>query len=254
MQAPASRPLPRTILSKTPAMSRFTFLRLLGAMAACSLLAPLSLSAAGMTPETTVVLVDVENGEGTFTLTNTDERPLLLFTELQPLADDPGELLIVTPPLARVEPGERQLLRFIVQADQPITTQRLQRVSFEGIAQDTAGGKSKIDIGIRHNLPVLIHPPGLTKIDRPWALLKWSARGTSLSVQNDSPYVVRLDQQLNIVPDGIDARLPETYLLPGASKNMPLSRAVQPGAQVRLYPAGLYGYQGAVYDAPLTVQ
>lgn len=241
-------------------MSRFTFPRLLGALATCSLFAPLSLFApssllaAGMTPETTVVLVDVENGEGTFTLTNTDERPLLLFTELQPLADDPHELLIATPPLARVEPGERQLLRFIVQSDQPITTQRLQRVSFEGIAQDGGGGQSKIDIGIRHNLPVLIHPPGLAKIDAPWALLKWSAQGTTLSVRNDSPYVVRLDQQLNILPDGIDARLPQTYLLPGTAKAVPLSRAVQPGAHVRLYPAGLYGYQGAVYDAPLTVQ
>jgi hypothetical protein len=44
---------------------------------------------------------------------------------------------------------------FIVQSDTPITTQRLKRVSFEGIPQSDPTAKAKIGVTVRQNLPVL---------------------------------------------------------------------------------------------------
>lgn len=119
--------------------------------------------AAGMVPESTVVLVNVADGEGTMNVTNSDDKAMLLYTSLENLPEDPDSLLVVSPPVARVEAGEKQLVRFIVQSGQPITTQRLKRVSFEGIPQADPSAKATIGVTVRQNLPVLIRSWGSAK-------------------------------------------------------------------------------------------
>ena len=76
-------------------------------------------------------------------------------------------------PLARVEAGEIQLVRFISTLKEPLKTQRLKRVSFEGIPQARAAGGATIGITLRQNLPLILHPKGLPQHHSPWELLKW---------------------------------------------------------------------------------
>jgi P pilus assembly chaperone PapD len=210
--------------------------------------------AAGMVPETSVVLINVGDGESTINITNTDENAALLYTSLENLPEDDEDFLIVTPPVTRVEAGEKQQVRFIVQTDRPITTQRLKRVSFEGIPHKDPNAGAQVAMTVRQNLPVLVTPADLPRKLDPWTLLAWSVQGQHIVARNDSRYVVRMNQQINVMPAEITLTMPRTYLLPGQSVNLELPADFRwaPESTVRIYPASTYGYQVKQYDAPLT--
>lgn len=210
--------------------------------------------AAGMIPETSVVLINVADGEGTITVTNTDSKAALLYTSLENLPEDTESLVVATPPVARVEAGEKQLVRFIVQSENPITTQRLKRVNFEGIPQKDPDAPAKIGVTVRQNLPVLITPGDLPLKSDPWTLLKWSVSGKTLTVTNDSRYVVRMNQQVNVMPAKIQLTLPRTYILPGMTDHfeLPAGTRLAADATVQIFPATTYGYATKPFDAPLS--
>ena len=113
-------------------------------------------TADGMLPETTVVVLYEEDGEATLSIKNTDAGPALLHSVVENVPEDLEPLLIVTPPVTRVEAGDTQLVRFISTLKQPLKTQRLKRVSFEGIPQARAAGGATIGITLRQNLPLIL--------------------------------------------------------------------------------------------------
>ncbi|MCU1717135.1 fimbria/pilus chaperone family protein [Pseudomonas sp. 5P_3.1_Bac2] len=207
--------------------------------------------ATGMVPETSVVMVNVEDGEGTIDVTNTDSQAALLYSSLENLPEDTETLLIITPPVTRLEAGEKQQVRFIVQSSQPITTQRLKRVSFEGIPQKNLNAGATVGVTVRQNLPVIINPARLAKNSEPWKLLKWHLNSDGLTVKNDSPYVIRLSQQVSLLPGDAVVSLPRTYILAGESLSIALPRSNQPVKSLRIYPASAYGFQVESYETPL---
>ena len=89
----------------------------------------------GMVPNTSVVIVNEADGEAAISVTNTDANLALMHVTIENIAEDPESLVFVTPPLARVEATKTQLVRFILQSEKPLLTQRLKRVIFEGIPQ-----------------------------------------------------------------------------------------------------------------------
>ncbi len=212
--------------------------------------------AAGMIPESTVVFVNVADGEGTMTVTNTDSKAALLYTSLENLPEDQESFLVVTPPVARVEPGEKQLVRFILQSETPITTQRLKRVNFEGIPQKDPDAPPVIGVSVRQNLAVLITPADLPIKADPWVVLKWSVAGGKLTVRNDSRYVVRLNQHINITPGKIAFTLSRTYLLPGMTErfDLPSGTRLPADAKVQIFPATTYGFAAKPFEAELIQQ
>ncbi|MDZ4355435.1 MAG: fimbria/pilus chaperone family protein, partial [Variovorax sp.] len=213
-------------------------------------LAPLPLHAAGMLPETSIVIVNESDGEASINVKNTDAKPVLMFTSLTAIPGDDETLLIVTPPVARVEPGETQLVRFLLQTGAPLKTQRLRRVIFEGIPPKNMAPGVRVTMNVRQNLPVLIHPKGLAQDDQPWKRLKWSVGANTLRVVNDSPYVVRLAASVQVLPTNATVELPRPYVLPGEAVEVALPAAVaQSAATVRMVPATVYGFTVASYDA-----
>lgn len=206
----------------------------------------------GMVPDTSVVIVHEAEGEAAISVTNTDTTLALLHVTLEDIPEDKEPLLFVTPPLSRVEPAKSQLVRFILQTDQPLRTQRLKRATFEGMPQErqpTEVGHARVGVTVRQNLPVIVHPKGLAPNRTPWQGLRWSMANRQLQVHNPSPYVVRLAQELQLQPGDGQAMLPRTYVLPGETLTMAASTT---GAtSVRLQPATVYGFTVAPYDAPL---
>lgn len=223
-------------------------------IAALTLLFSLNARADGMVPDTSVVIVHESEGEASVSVTNTDSQLALLHVTLENTPEDTEPLLVVTPPLARVDPGKSQLVRFILQAQQPLMTQRLKRVIFEGMPTGraaTKAGHARVGVTVRQNLPVIIHPEGLAPNRTPWTGLTWALENNQLQVSNDTPYVVRLAQELSLLPGNGKAMLPRTYVLPGERLRVPVTGT---GAQtVRLQPATLYGFAVAAYEAPITV-
>jgi len=199
-------------------------------------------------------LINIAEGEGTMTVTNTDSQAGLLYTSLENIPEDQEGFLVVTPPVTRVEAGEKQLVRFIVQSEKPITTQRLKRVAFEGIPQKDPNAPPRVGVTVRQDLPVLISPADLAPKLDPWKVLKWSVKGQTLTVKNDSRYVVRLNQQVDVLPAKINLVLPRTYILPGQTDHfeLPAGTALATDAKVRIYPVSTYGYAVDPFDAPLS--
>lgn len=48
-------------------------------------------------PESSVLIVDEATGEGTMVVQNTDAAPVLLYTTIENIAEDPEEMVVVTP-------------------------------------------------------------------------------------------------------------------------------------------------------------
>ena len=236
----------------------FTTLRRLSA-AGCTLLAcfqTLPAAADGMVPDTSVVIVHEEAGEASVAVTNTDPDLALLHVTLEDIPQDIEPLLFVTPPLTRVEPGKSQLVRFILQTKQPLTTQRLKRVVFEGIPANrkpAKAGHARVGVTVRQNLPVILHPKGLAPNRTPWTGLEWRLKRDQLSVHNPSPYVVRLAQELRLLPGSGSALLPRTYVLPGETLNVSVTSTDTGANRVKLQPATVYGFAVAPYEAPITL-
>ncbi|WP_300630950.1 fimbria/pilus chaperone family protein [Pseudomonas sp.] len=208
----------------------------------------------GMVPDTSVVIVHEAEGEASVSVTNTDGKLALLHVTLQDIPEDTEPLLFVTPPLARVEPSKSQLIRFILQSPKPLVTQRLKRVVFEGLPQrrpSSQAGHAQVGVTVRQNLPVIVHPKGLAMNRTPWTGLAWRLKNNQLSVHNPTPYVVRLAQELQLLPGTGSALLPRTYVLPGETLTVTATTAT--GTTVRLQPATVYGFAVAPYDAPITL-
>jgi len=213
---------------------------------------PVTTHASGMLPETSVVIINEADGEASMNVKNTDANATLLYTSIQNLPEDKENLLVVTPPVARVEPDETQLVRFILQSKEPLKTQRFKRVIFEGIPQQSKDGGVKVTMNVRQNLPVIIHPKGLAPNREPWKLLAWSVRNGNLVARNDSAYVVRLAQTVTLLPSKTELDLGKTYFLPGETISVAVPAAGAASATVRLAPATVYGFSVDSYDAALT--
>ena len=209
----------------------------------------LTARADGMLPETTVVLLHEEDGETSFNVKNTDAAPALLHWVIENIPEDPETLVVVTPPITRVDGGETQRVRFLLATDKPLKTQRLKRVSFEGIPQKKTATDPTVSVTVRQNLPLIVHPRGLAKHRAPWELLKWVRQGNQLVVRNDSAYVVRLGMNLVLNPNNVKAVLERPYVLPGETLKIAVDGEVRGVASVTVQPATVYGFTVADFVA-----
>ncbi|MCF4995595.1 fimbria/pilus periplasmic chaperone [Pseudomonas syringae] len=214
--------------------------------------APGSLRAAGMVPETPIVILDEGLGEAGINVFNSETHPALLHTSIEDVPEDTEPLLLLTPPVARVEPGATQRVRFILRSAEPLQTERLKRVVFEGIAPQDSTGKAQVSLSVRQNIPAILRPAKLPVDAEPWKHLVWTRSGEQIQVSNPSPYVVRLGHSVLLLPDKTEMDLGRTYVLPG--EKLMLSGAAVTGETptgVRLFPVTTYGFAVANHDAAM---
>lgn len=143
-------------------------------------------------------------------------------------------------------------MRFILTTKEPLKTERLKRVVVEGVPPQKKDS-SEVRMTVRQNLPVIIRPAGLAKEMAPWKRLNWKMQGDQLTVSNDSPYVVRLNQAVQTLPNRNVYMLPNSYVLPGQKFTLTAQDGKKAGnaQQVRISPATTWGYSVDTYDAPL---
>lgn len=229
--------------------SRIKFVLPLSMIISFLLCAPVM--ADGMEPETTVIVLNEADGEASINVKNTDPAPALLHSAIEDIPEDGEPLVVITPPVARVDAGERQMVRFLLIAKEPLKTQRLKRVTFEGIPQAWPGSGATIGISLRQNLPLILHPKNLPQHNAPWELLTWHLQGNILSVRNDSAYVVRLADEVVLNPQKRKVYLSRTYILPGEVLSVPMAAAPVGTTSVSISPATVYGFTVDNYDAPI---
>ncbi|ECI0415416.1 molecular chaperone [Salmonella enterica subsp. salamae] len=200
--------------------------------------------AAGMVPETSLLLVNEEEHGASMDVKNTDEQAQLLYTKIVNLPDDTtGPELIVTQPVVRLEAGKIQRVRFVLKdAAQKTNVEHLKRVIFSAIPQVE---KNKVKMLFTQNLPVIIRPAGLAPMADPWKDLRWSINAGKVVVKNDTPYVVRLEQTLKVLPSGNIQKIKKSYILPGQTLTAEPQKIAASATdnKVEFYPATRYGYK-----------
>lgn len=182
-------------------------------------------------------------------ITNTDNYPSLLYTKIVDISGSDKSLrLMVTQPVVRVEPGQTQRVRFMLQTEKPLMHEELKRVTFEGIPPKVPGS-NELKVTIRQDLPVIIHPAGLAEDLAPWKHLEWRKKGDLIEISNPSKYVVRMVASFTSLPSGKGGILDQTYLLPNTS--ITVKSPASNDTQIEFYPASRYGYKGERYTAAL---
>lgn len=209
-----------------------------------------SVFAAGMQPETSSLFIDDDAREATITVQNTENSTALLHSRLQTLPEDPENALIITPQLVRVEGGKNQQIRVVLKAGVKLNKQKMQRIDFVSVPQDD-GKKNRARVLIGQNIPVIISPADLPLNTTPWTGLTFQRSGSSLKIENPTPYVVRLTEQVDLLPGKRLVKLKKTYILPGEKITLPLPAASTEITSVRLHPVTRYGILTTPYVAQL---
>lgn len=207
--------------------------------------------AAGMKPETPVLFLDDQNREATINVLNTDTGTALLHSSLQTLPEDNENQLIITSQLSRVDAGKKQQIRVVLKEGIKLDKQRMQRINFVSIPQND-GQKNRARLLVGQNIPVIISPANLPLNTTPWTGLTFHRSGASLTVENPTPYVVRLTKEMDLMPGKQRVELPKTYILPGEKFTLllPQSGSDQVKA-VRLHPVTRFGILTTPFDAQL---
>ncbi|WP_284962241.1 fimbria/pilus chaperone family protein [Citrobacter portucalensis] len=209
-----------------------------------------SVYAAGMVPETSLLLVSENEHGASMDVTNTDNEPALLYVQVKDLPDDPLPGLIVTQPVVRVEAGKVQRVRFVLKPSAtPLKTEHLKRVIFTTIPELA---ENKIKVGFKQDLPVIIRPADLPYIDAPWKDLVWTRSGNIIKAKNDTPYIIRLEQKVMLLPSGTKIGIPQPYILPKTTiqAKLPINYT-QNDNSVEIYPATRYGYAEGKFNSKL---
>jgi P pilus assembly chaperone PapD len=209
--------------------------------------------ATGITPETSMLALSEADGTAQMGIVNTEDVPMLLHSAVRNLPEDDSLLVLPLPPVTRVEPKGRQVVRFVLEKPaEPLKVQHLKRVTFEGIPPKPKEPNS-FQLTLRHDLPLIISPKGLEQIPDPWRLMQWRMADGKITVSNPSPYVVRLSRTVDLMPGAkrVDL-LTRTYVLPGETVSLDLPADSKADiSSVRIFPASPYGYAVEPYDVPL---
>ncbi|ELW1648679.1 fimbria/pilus periplasmic chaperone [Enterobacter oligotrophicus] len=214
------------------------------------LLASFNGMAAGMVPDTSLLIVNEDEQGASMDVKNTDAEAQLLYTKIIDLPDDPKPGLIVTQPVVRVDAGKTQRVRFVLKSStEPLKVEHFKRVIFTAIPQRE---KNKVKVVFSQNLPVIIHPTGLAVNIEPWKDLTWQIKNGNVTVENNTPYVVRMEQKVKLLPSGSFAKLDKSYILPGEKMTASASNKFSSTEkQVEIYPATRYGYKAKSYIVEL---
>ncbi|MGX8942266.1 fimbria/pilus chaperone family protein [Symbiopectobacterium sp. Eva_TO] len=212
---------------------------------------PLLAVAGHLKLHTSSVIIEADAGENAFPVKNESSSPLIMLTTLEPLPEDPEKLVTITPPVSRIEPDDTQIVRFLLKNTANLKTERMARVTFEGIPPKGEKVGNSISINIAQNIPVIVRPKGLKRDYAPWKHLQWKVDNNTLTVHNPSPYVVRFHPGLTLLPSQRTLSLPGSYLLPGKTLSVSLpAKASVTG--VKLTPASLYSYMLDPVELPVT--
>lgn len=204
-----------------------------------------------MRPEVPVLFLDDQNREATINVKNTDNSSALLHSSLQTIPEDRENKLIVTPQLAQVEAGEKQQVRVLLKDGIRLDKQRMQRINFISVPRDD-GKKNRARVLVGQNIPVIISPADLPLNTTPWTGLKFLRSGSSIKIDNPTAYIVRLTTQVDLLPGKQSVELPKTYILPGETITLPLSRtSVSSVKSIRLHPVTRFGILATPFEATL---
>lgn len=208
----------------------------------------MAVAATGIKTDVALLVVNTDEVEGQVSILNTGSLPIMVLTRISPCGDEKSPLFTIMPPLVHIDENKTQQIRFTFIGNRNIHAQQLVFANLEAFPVGHEGAHS-----VRQSLPIIVNPRGLAPKSDPWTLLQWSMVNEQLTVQNSSPYVIRLSKEVETLPGRDEWLLPQSYLLPDerlvlTAKNKLLTGKV---LQVVLHPMSNEGNTAGRYTATL---
>lgn len=172
----------------------------------------------------TRVIFEGAKKEATINITNPDNTPYLIQSWIDMQDGVSGKApFIITPPLYRLDGGQKNLERIVMTGSLPQEQESLFWLNIKAIPS-ASKEMNALQIAVKTRIKLIYRPEGL-RVSTPEEQvnkLTWQRSGNAIQVNNPTPYVINFNE-ITLGGRKLDD---VTYVLPGASARFSLPEGV----------------------------
>ena len=223
------------------------FIKTIG-LAATALPLTFSMVNAGVIIGGTRVIFDGAKKEASISVDNADSASFLIQSWIDtPEGKADKAPFIITPPLYRLDGGQKNIERIVMAGSLPQEQESLFWLNIKAIPSATKQANS-LQIAVKTRIKLIYRPANLhaSTPEEQVEKLAWQRNGNEIQVTNPTPYVINFNE-ISVGGKKLDD---VSYVLPGASARFPLSHGTN-GNTLTFKVINDYGSPGALHQASL---
>lgn len=216
------------------------------AMALLSL--TLTSASAGVVIGGTRIIFDGAKKEASISITNPDDVPYLIQSWIDVQDGQSGKApFIITPPLYRLDGGQKNLERIVMTGSLPQGQESLFWLNIKAIPSASKQMNS-LQIAVKTRIKLIYRPESLraSTPEEQTNKLTWHRAGNALQVNNPTPYVINFNE-ITVGGKKLDD---VTYVMPSGSVRFPLPNGAN-GNTLTFKVINDYGNPGELHRASL---
>lgn len=194
----------------------------------------------------TRVIFEGAKKETTINITNPDNTPYLIQSWIDMQDGVAGKApFIITPPLYRLDGGQKNLERIVMTGSLPQEQESLFWLNIKAIPS-ASKQMNTLQIAVKTRIKLIYRPEGLraSTPEEQANKLTWQQSGNAIQVNNPTPYVINFNE-ITLGGRKLDD---VTYVLPGASARFLLPEGVS-GHSLTFKVINDYGSPGTAHQA-----
>ncbi|MCW4985822.1 fimbrial biogenesis chaperone [Enterobacter mori] len=194
----------------------------------------------------TRVIFEGAKKEATINITNPDNTPYLIQSWIDMQDGVSGKTpFIITPPLYRLDGGQKNLERIVMTGSLPQEQESLFWLNIKAIPS-ASQQMNTLQIAVKTRIKLIYRPDGLraSTPEEQATKLTWQQSGNAIQVNNPTPYVINFNE-ITLGGRKLDD---VTYVLPGASARFLLPEGVS-GHSLTFKVINDYGSPGTAHQA-----
>ncbi|WP_336665673.1 molecular chaperone [Enterobacter mori] len=194
----------------------------------------------------TRVIFEGAKKETTINITNPDSTPYLIQSWIDMQDGVSGKApFIITPPLYRLDGGQKNLERIVMTGSLPQAQESLFWLNIKAIPS-ASKQMNALQIAVKTRIKLIYRPEGLraSTPEEQANKLTWQQSGNAIQVNNPTPYVINFNE-ITLGGRKLDD---VTYVLPGASARFLLPEGVS-GHSLTFKVINDYGSPGTAHQA-----
>lgn len=194
----------------------------------------------------THVIFEGAKKEATINITNPDNTPYLIQSWIDMQDGVSGKTpFIITPPLYRLDGGQKNLERIVMTGSLPQEQESLFWLNIKAIPS-ASQQMNALQIAVKTRIKLIYRPDGLraSTPEEQATKLTWQQSGNAIQVNNPTPYVINFNE-ITLGGRKLDD---VTYVLPGASARFLLPEGVS-GHSLTFKVINDYGSPGTAHQA-----
>ncbi|MXG70194.1 fimbria/pilus periplasmic chaperone [Escherichia coli] len=194
----------------------------------------------------TRVIFEGAKKEATINITNPDNTPYLIQSWIDMQDGVSGKApFIITPPLYRLDGGQKNLERIVMTSSLPQEQESLFWLNIKAIPS-ASKQMNALQIAVKTRIKLIYRPEGLraSTPEEQANKLTWQQSGNAIQVNNPTPYVINFNE-ITLGGRKLDD---VTYVLPGASARFSLPEGVS-GHSLTFKVINDFGSPGTAHQA-----